>query len=138
MLDLGRVGVASLTVDQLDIGQDLVELPLRIHLGGNLNSRGVRVNLKLYDWQVREAVIWFRIDTTNGLHETILKVTRAPLIKLLNGIIQRSYGDQVHLLQNDDQLGIPTAILLSKLKDFVLSVEITGIEVNDGLVIYFE
>ena len=137
MLDLGRFRAASLVVDQLDFGQDIVELPLRFHLGGNVDSRAVRVTLKLRNWQVQEDAIWFTIDTANGLHEKILKIARAPLIKLLTGIIQRYCGHQVQLLQNDDQLGIPINILLPKWENFVLPVEITGIEVNDGLAIYF-
>ena len=137
LLDLGRLSTASLTVDQLDIGQDIVELPLIFHLGGNVDGRGIRVTLKLSNWQVRDEAIWFRINTASRLHEKILKITRAPLINLLDGIIQRYCGDQAHLLQNDNRLGIPISILLSRWEDFILPVEITGIEVNNGLAIYF-
>lgn len=136
VLDLGRFGAASLEVDQLHIGQDVVQLPLNFHPRGNPDTRGVNVPLSLTNWQVRDEIVWFTLERAGILRGALFRAAQGALHKLINGIIQRQHGDRVHLLRQDDQLGIPIEALLSKWGDPHLPVEVIGIEVNDGVVLH--
>ncbi len=136
VLDLGRYGAASLEVDQLHIGHDVVQLPLRFHLRGNPDTRGVEMTLSLTNWQIRDDTLWFTLERAGILRGTLFRVALGALYKLINGAVQRHYGDRELLLRRDDQLGISIKGLLSKWGDPHLPIEVAGIEVEDGLTLY--
>lgn len=136
VLDLGRFGAASLAVDQLHIGQDMVHLPLNFHLRGDPDTRGIEVTLSLTNWQVRDDTLWFTLERVGTLRGTFSQAVQGTLHKLINAVIQRYHGDRVQLVRREDQLGIPIEALLSKWGDPHLPVEVTGIEVKDGVALY--
>jgi len=136
VLDLGRFGAASLAVDQIHIGQDVVQLPLSFHLRGDPAAGGIEVTLSLTNWQVRDGTVWFTFERAGVLRGSLFQAAQGALHKLINGIIQRRPGDRVHLLRQDDQLGIPVDALLSRWGDPHLPVEVTGIEVKNGVVLH--
>jgi len=137
-LDLGRFGAASLAVDQLHIGQDVIQLPLNFHLRGDPATGGIEVTLSLTNWQVRDGTVWFTFERAGVLRGSLFRAAQGALHKLINGIIQRQHGDRGHLLRQDDQLGIPVAALVREWLDVRLPVEIAGMEVSDGIVIHLD
>ncbi len=136
VLDLGRFGAASLVVDQLHIGQDVVRLPLRFHPRGNPDTRGVVMTLSLTNWQIRDDTLWFTLERAGSLRGALFQAALGALYKLINGAVQRHYGDRELLLRRDDQLGISIKSFLSKWGDPHLPIEVAGIEVEDGLTLY--
>ncbi len=136
VLDLGRFGAASLMVDQLHIGQDEVQLPLRFHLRGNPDTRGVVMILSLTNWQIRDDTLWFTLERAGSLRGALFQAALGALYKLIHGAVQRHYGDRELLLRRDDQLGIPVAALVGERLDMRLPAEITAIEVNDGVLLH--
>lgn len=136
VLDLGRFGAASLAVDQLHIGQDVVQLPLNFHLRGDPATGGIEVTLSLTNWQVRDDTLWFTLERAGILRGSLFRAAQSALQKIVNGAIQRHPGDRVHLEWRDGQLGIPIEAFLSKWGDPHLPVEVTGIEVKDGVVLH--
>lgn len=136
VLNLGRFGAASLAVDQLHIGQDEVLLPLSFHLRGDPDTGGIEVTLSLTDWQVRDDTLWFTLERVGILRGSLFQAAQSALQKIVNGAIQRHPGDRVHLEWRDGQLGIPIEAFLSKWGDPHLPVEVTGIEVKDGVALY--
>ncbi|UCH62551.1 MAG: hypothetical protein JSU77_12255, partial [Fidelibacterota bacterium] len=79
VLDLGRFGAASLAVDQLHIGQDVVRLPLSFHPGGDPDARSVNVPLSLTNWQVRDEVIWFTLERAGILRGALFQAAQRAL-----------------------------------------------------------
>ena len=136
VLDLGRFGAASLMVDQLHIGQDVVQLPLRFHLRGDPAIGGVEVTLSLTNWQVRDDTLWFTLERVGILRGPLFRAAQSAMQKIVNGAIQRHPGDRVHLEWRDGQLGISIKSFLSKWGDPHLPIEVAGIEVDDGLTLY--
>ena len=136
VLDLGGFGAASLAVDQLHIGQDVVQLPLSFHLRGDPATGGIEVTLSLTNWQVRDDTVWFTFERVGVLRGSLFRAAQGALYKLINGVVQRRFGDRVRLLRQDDQLGIPVAALVREWLDARLPVEIAGMEVSDGIVIH--
>ncbi|MBA7620296.1 MAG: hypothetical protein GH143_06300 [Calditrichaeota bacterium] len=136
VLDLGRFGAASLAVDRLHIGQDVVQLPLSFHLSGDPATGGIEVTLSLTNWQVRDDTVWCTLERVGILRGTLFRAAQGALYKLINGVIQRRLGDRVRLLRREDQLGIPVKAFLSRWGEPHLPIEVAGIEVEDGLTFY--
>ncbi len=136
VLDLGRFGAASLVVDQLHIGQDVVQLPLSFHLRGNPDTSGIKATLNLTNWQVRDDTLWFTLERAGILRGGLFRAALGALYKLINGAVQRHYGDRELLLRRDDQLGISIKSFLSKWGVPHLPIEVTGIEVQEGVVLH--
>ncbi len=136
VLNLGRFGAASLAVDQLHIGQDVVQLPLSFHLRGDPDARSVNVPLSLTNWQVRDEVVWFTLERVGILRGSLFRAAQGALYKLINGVIQRRFEDRVRLLRQDDQLGIPVAAFLDEWGNVHPSIEVAEIEVNGGIALH--
>lgn len=136
VIDLGRFGAASLAVDQLHIGQDVVQLPLNLHLRGDPATGGIEVTLSLTNWQVRDDTLWFTLERVGILRGSLFRAAQSALQKIVNGAIQRHPGDRVHLERRDGQLGIPIEAFLSKWGNLHLPIEVVGIEVRDGVALH--
>jgi len=124
VLDLDRFGVASLAVEQLHIGQDEVRLPLSFHPRGDPDARSVNVPLSLTNWQVRDEIIWFTLERAGVLRGALFRAAQGALHKLINGLVQRRFGDRVRLLRQDDQLGIPFTAFLEEWGSVPPSIEV--------------
>ncbi len=138
LLDLGVIGVASLRLDRLEIGQDVLQIPLSFQPRGSTNSDGMTANLCLADWRVEQDLLWFTIDRIGALRGGLFQAARGALLKLISGMIQRRLGDQVIIQQQGGQLGIPLNTLLYEWGDVRLPVRISALELRDGVILHVE
>ena len=138
VFDLGRLGTVALTVGKIHIGQDVVTLPLRFHLRRNSDSGGVEMPLSLTNWQICDDAVWFTLEQAVIFREPLSRVAQGVLHVIVGRVLQRNHGDRVRLLRRGDQLGIPVMAFMSRWGDPQLPVEITGIEVKNGVVLYLD
>ena len=94
------------------------------------------MTLSLTNWQIRDDTLWFTLERAGSLRGALFQAALGALYKLINGAVQRHYGDRELLLRRDDQLGISIKSLLSKWWDPHLPIEVTGIEVQEGVVLH--
>ena len=134
VVDLGILGVGSLRVDQLSIGQDIVQLPLTFHLRGDPDSKGMQVTLALTHWHVSDEVIWFKLEQLGRLKGALSQKIVDALFTLIDGIQRRSNKDPAPpLLRHNGQLGIPVATLLAAWLGRPMPLHFVGITLDHGI-----
>ncbi len=136
VLDLGGFGTASLKVNQLLIGHDEVQLPLRFHPRGDPESRGLNAALRLTSWRIADGMLWFTLEQIGVLRGGLFQAAQGALLKMISGMIQRRLGDGVRLQRRDDQLGIPVTAFLEEWGNIHPSIEVAEIEVNGGIALH--
>ncbi|MFB0517237.1 MAG: hypothetical protein ACETWG_11635 [Candidatus Neomarinimicrobiota bacterium] len=136
VINPGSPGTLTLIVNQLHIGQDEVQIPLQLHLGSSPDYRGIGTSLRLTNWHIRDGSLWFTLRQIGNLPGALFRPFQGALIKLLDGIVQQRYGNAVQLQQQDGQLGIPLAAFLDRWGNLYPPIRVTGIEVNDGVILH--
>ena len=136
VLDLGGFGTASLKVNQLLIGHDEVQLPLRFHPRGVPESRGLNAALRLTNWRIADGMLWFTLEQIGVLRGGLFQAAQGALLKLISGMIQRRLGDGVRLQLSDGRLGIPLEAFHSEWGNLHLPIVVVGIEVRDGVTLH--
>ena len=125
-------------VARLHIGQDVVELPPNLHLRGDADTGDAAANLRLINWQVRDGWLWFTLERVGLLRGPLLEALQGALLAVINGMLKRRHGDRARLERRDGQLGIPLEALPGAWGGPALPIEVTGIEVQEGVAFSLE
>ena len=135
-LDLGNLGIASIALDQLHIGTDVLILPLRFRIRRNSDREHSEANMELTRWQVSENTIWFTLERIGNLRGPILEVARRGLVAVFNRIVRQRTGSQIRSGRRAGELGIPLESLLDRWWNRELPITITDVELKNGVILH--
>ncbi len=134
-INLGKLGLAELLLDQICLGRDTVELPLNIASG--MLGRGKLLRLQLSGWQLSDGVLWFTLEQLGLLRGRLLQICHATLSALFSRKLSDQTTKELPLLRADGCLGLPVEALLRRAGATELPFEVTAVTVDRGIVIYF-
>ena len=134
-LDLGNLGTASIALDQLRIGTDVLILPVQLRFLRNSDRKPSEADMELTQWQISEDTLWFTLERIGNLRGPILEVARRGLVAVINRIVRQRTGSQIRSGRKAGELGIPLESFLGRWKS-ELPVKITDIELKDGVILH--
>ncbi|UCH10925.1 MAG: hypothetical protein JSU61_03295 [Fidelibacterota bacterium] len=135
-IDLGNFGMASIMLDQLQIGDNVLILPLRFRLRRNSDRNPLEADMELTNWRISEDTIWFTLERIGNLRGPILEVARRGLIAVISRIVTLRTGTQIRSGRRAGELGIPLVPLLGRWGTKELPVTISAIQMKNGVTLY--
>ncbi len=134
-LNLGALGVATLSARELYFGNDLVQVPLVIHPTGNPKTDGIDMNVTLTHWRVQDEVIWFRMNRMGLMHGAIFQSVLNAIFSLLAKFAGLTKDGRSIFRWNEGQFGIPVNAFLEDWLDFHIPIQVADIVIDHGLTI---
>ncbi len=135
ILNLGALGVATLSAGELYFGNDLVQVPLLIHPTGNPETEGINMNVSLTQWRVKDEVIWFSMDRMGIMHGAIFQSVLNAIFSLVARFAGLTKDGRSVFRWEEGQFGIPVNAFLEDWLDFHIPIQVADIVIDHGLTI---
>ncbi|UCD37314.1 MAG: hypothetical protein JSW54_10835 [Fidelibacterota bacterium] len=135
---LGALGMLTVDVGGLHIGQDLLRLPLSLHPQGRFPSKSIDATVHLTDWRIDENTIWCTVRQIGGIQGALLQAVKGALPKLVTKVLTQKSRGAINLKQRQGQLGLSIEPLMRGWAGKLPEMELTRIELRGGIILYFQ